>query len=416
LFPEDYLIDVERLIQLWTAEGFLLGTISSNSDTITAKQQFGRACFNDFVPLVFHQVEEESDHHQYCGVVRNNMNNDLYRMNKLMHKLARVVTAGGENITVSSMVDRVQGRTLRVSFNFALDLSCEIPDSVFETAKKLRTILLPYNTNNPRLPHEVKMTTSTCDKIFNTFKCSLRALDLHDLGIKTVPSSIEEVKYLRFLDLSHNNMEKLPSCITNLVHLQTLKLSQCHVLKELPKDIEDLSSLNHLDIEGCLDLTHLPSGINKLTSLQTLSLFVANKKQVMGGLRSLMDLNNLKGHLEISHLEQVKFSPSKEAAEYEILKNKKLQFLTLRWDHDEEDEVESEVDKDKKSLECLQPHPNLKVLLVVGYNGHTLSNWLTSLQNLVKFTLNDCPKCQFLPTMDKLQHLKVLQLRRLDSL
>ncbi|MCI56236.1 CC-NBS-LRR resistance protein, partial [Trifolium medium] len=46
------------------------------------------------------------------------------------------------------------------------------------------------------------------------------------------------------------------------------------------------------------------------------------------------------------------------------------------------------------------------MLLVVGYNGHTLSNWLTSLQNLVKFTLNDCPECQFLPTMDKLQHLK----------
>ncbi|GAU25780.1 hypothetical protein TSUD_222370 [Trifolium subterraneum] len=417
LYPEDYLIDAERLIQLWTAEGFLLSTISSNSDTITAEQQFGQACFNDFVPLVFHQVEEENDHHQYCGVVRNNMNNCVYRMNRLMHKLARQVTAGGENITMDSMVETVNGGMLRVSFNFSLDLSCEIPDSVFEKAKKLRTILLPYNTNNPRLPHEVKMTTSTCDKIFNTFKYSLRVLDLHDLGIKTVPSSIEEVKYLRYLDLSHNNMEKLPSCITTLIHLQTLKLSQCHVLKELPKDMEDFSSLNHLDIEGCLDLTHLPSGINKLTSLQTLSLFVASKKQVTGGLRSLTDLNNLRGHLEVSHLEQVKFSPSKDAAKDEFLKNKQhLEFLTLRWDHDEEDEDESDVDKDKKSLECLQPHPKLSMLLIVGYNGSTLSNWLDSLQCLVKFTLIDCPKCKFLPPMDHLPHLKVLQLRRLDSL
>jgi leucine-rich repeat protein SHOC2 len=161
----------------------------------------------------------------------------------------------------------------------------------------------------------------------------------------------------------------------------------------------------------------MPSGISKLTSLETLSLFVATKKQVTGGLRSLTDLNNLRGHLEISHLDQVKFSPSKEAAKDEFLKNKQLlEFLTLRWDHDEEDEQENKVGKDKKSLECLQPHPNLRVLLVVGYNGDTFSNWLTSLQYLVKFTLNDCPKCQFLPTMDKLQHLKVLQLRRLDSL
>ncbi|WJX56298.1 hypothetical protein P8452_41967 [Trifolium repens] len=314
------------------------------------------------------------------------------------------------------MGERAHAGMLRISFNFALDLSWEIPDSVFERAKKLRTILLPYNTNNPRLPHEVKMTSSSCDKIMNTFNYSLRVLDLHDLGITTVPSSIEEVKYLRYLDLSHN-MEKLPSCITTLIHLQTLKLSQCHVLKELPKDMEDLSCLNHLDIEGCLRITHMPSGINKLTSLQTLSLFVASKKCVTGGLRSLIDLNNLRGHLEISHLEQVKFSSSKVAAKDEFVKNKQhLEFMTLRWDHDEEDEEENKIDKDKKSLECLQPHPNLRMLLVFGYNSDTFSNWLTSLQYLVKFTLDDCPKCQFLPTMDKLQHLKVLQLRRLDSL
>ncbi|CAL5188438.1 unnamed protein product [Lathyrus oleraceus] len=405
LFPEDYLIDAERIIQLWTAEGFLT----------VPEQQFGRACFNDFVPLLFCQVEEENNHQGYCGGVRNNCS---YRMNRLMHKLARLISVSSdENLTVDLMGERVHGGMLRVSFNFALDLSCEIPDSVFEKANKLRTILLPYNTNNPRLPHEVKMTTSTCDNIFNTFKYSLRVLDLHDLGIKTVPSSIEDAKYLRYLDLSHNNIEKLPSCITNLIHLQTLKLSQCHILKELPKDIEDLGCLNHLDIEGCLHLTHMPSGINKLTSLQTLSLFVASKKQVTGGLRSLTDLNNLRGHLEISQLEQVKFSPSKEAAKDEFLKNKQhLEFLTLRWDHEEEEEEESDVDKHKKSLECLQPHPNLRLLSVVGYNGQTLSNWLASLQCLVKFTLNDCPNCQSLPPMDQLPHLKVLQLRRLDSL
>jgi len=405
LFPEDYLIDAERLIQLWTAEGFL----------INPEQQFGQACFEDFAPLVFHQAEEESDYLRYCGVVRNNMNNCLYRMNPLMHKLARQEIVGNENITVDVMGERVQDGMLRVSFDFALDLSCEIPDLVFQKAKKLRTILLPYNINNPRLPHEVKLTTSTCDKIFDTFKCSLRVLDLHDLGIKMVPSSIEDVKYLRYLDLSHNNIEKLPSCITNLIHLHTLKLSQCHVLKELPKDMDDLSSLNHLDLEGCLDLTQIPSGINKLTSLQTLSLFVASKKQVTGGLRSLTDLNNLRGHLEISHLEQVKFSPSKEAAKDDFLKNKQhLEFLTLRWDHDEEEE--SNVDIDNKFIDCLEPHQNLKELLVVGYHGHMLSNWLASLQFLGKFTLNDCPSCEFLPPMDQLPRLKVLQLRRLDSL
>ncbi|PNX58219.1 NBS-containing resistance-like protein, partial [Trifolium pratense] len=186
-----------------------------------------------------------------------------------------------------------------------------------------------------------------CNKIFNTFKDSLCTLDLNDLGIKMVPSSIEEMKYLRYLDLSHNNMEKLPSCITTLIHLQTLKLSQCHALKKLPKDMGNLSSLNHLGIEGCLRLTHMPSGISKLTDLQTLSLFVASKKHVSGGLRSLTNLNKLRGYLEISHLEQVK-----EASEDEVLKNKQhIEFMTLRWDHKEEDEKEKYIANDEKSLD-----------------------------------------------------------------
>ncbi|MCI71290.1 CC-NBS-LRR resistance protein, partial [Trifolium medium] len=43
---------------------------------------------------------------------------------------------------------------LRALFDHPIDTLCGIPDSMFEKAKKLRTILLPYTSNNPRLPHE----------------------------------------------------------------------------------------------------------------------------------------------------------------------------------------------------------------------------------------------------------------------
>ncbi|PNY17156.1 ankyrin repeat-containing protein [Trifolium pratense] len=100
LFPEDYLIDDERLIQLWTAEGFL--TIPTNNNP----EQFGQACFNDFVPFIFQQVEEKEE-------------KGVYRMNQLLHKLAKEV-AGDENIAVDSMGERVKEGTLHASFDFGL--------------------------------------------------------------------------------------------------------------------------------------------------------------------------------------------------------------------------------------------------------------------------------------------------------
>ncbi|WVZ09585.1 hypothetical protein V8G54_014115, partial [Vigna mungo] len=402
LFPQEHEIDAGRLIRLWMAEGFLWRNLYSDP------QEFGLACFNDFVPFVFQEMVSDE-----FGVVKR------YKMNRLMHELARTV-AWDENIIVDSAEVEVHERVVRSSFHFALDVQCGIPKALFENAKKLRSILLLGKTNKSRLPHEVKMTISTCEKILETFKC-LRVLDFHDLGIKMVPSSIGDLKYLRLLDLSHNNIKKLPSSITKLFHLQTLKLSQCHVLEELPKDLENLSSLIHLYLEGCLDLTHMPRGIGKLSSLQTLSLFVVGKNYQVGGLRELTDLDGLRGHLEILHLEQLNFSAPLEAKDKYLREKKHLRCLTLRWDHEEKEEEDEKkrnviAEKDKESLECLDPNPNLAVLSVFGYYGKTFSNWLSSIKCLVKFSLNDCYNCQYLPALDHLQHLRFLELRRLDSL
>ncbi|XP_061343023.1 putative disease resistance protein RGA3 [Gastrolobium bilobum] len=394
LFPKDYVIDPETLIHLWMGEGFL------SSPSIPNPEETGRGYFRDFLERsIFQDLKTDE-----FNVVRS------CRMHPLMHDIARFVTDLSdqkENITVDPEGQQVHDGVLRASFDFSLDVSGGIPASLFDEAKKLRTILLVAKTQT-RLPQELKMSTSTCEKIFDSFK-SLRMLDLHDLGLKKVPNSIGELKNLRYLNLSLNNMEKLPGSITQLSLLQTLKLSQCHLLKELPKNFEDLISLRHLDIEGCLGLTHMPAKIDKLSSLQTLSLFVASKSYPMGGLGELTSLNNLRGNLEIWHLERLKSPASQER----YLKGKQhLQHLTLRWNH--EDEQAKGTDKD--SLACLEPHENLTVLFVVGYNGPTFSDWLSSIQHLVKFSLNDCPQCQFLPPLDQLPFLRVLELRRLDNL
>jgi leucine-rich repeat protein SHOC2 len=396
LFPRDHLIDVKRLIHLWKAEGFLMDV-----NNTTAEENLS-LCFNDFLQKpIFKDIGEDKR-----GVVRK------CRMQPLMHDLACFVSDQEENIKVDPEGEKVHDRVLRASFDFSLDVSRGIPPSLYEKAKKLRAILL-WKTQT-LLPKEVTTSTSTCEKIVKSFKTTLRMLDLHDLGIKTLPSSIGEMNCLRYLDLSFNTIEKLPSSITKLSNLQTLKLSKCYLLKELPTNIDELTNLNHLEIDGCLALTQMPGKIHKLNnSLQTLTSFVVSNDYPLGGLENLAKLNNLRDHLEISHLETYGLELSENG---DYLKEKKhLQHLTLRWDHDDDEEGDSST-KDLATLECLRPHSELSSIFLVGYKGETLSTWFPSMQSLVKLSLCDCTSCIYLPQLDQLPKLRFLELLRLDNL
>ncbi|CAJ2647132.1 unnamed protein product [Trifolium pratense] len=396
LFPRDHLIDVQRLIHLLKAEGF--GFLMDVNNT-TVEENLSQY-FNDFLQKpIFKDIEEDK-----CGVVRK------CRMQPLMHDLACLVSDQEENIKVDPEGEKVHQGVLRASFDFSLDVSRGIPPSLYEKAKKLRAILL-WKTQT-LLPKEVKTSTSTCDKIIKYFKITLRMLDLHDMGIKTLPASISEMNCLRYLDLSFNTIEKLPSSITKLSNLQTLKLSQCYLLKELPTNIDELTNLNHLEIDGCLALTQMPEKIHKLNnSLQTLTSFVVSNEYPSGGLEDLGKLNNLRDHLEISHLETSSLKLSENG---DYLKEKKhLQHLTLRWDHEEEGDSST---KDMTTLECLKPHSDLRSIFLVGYKGTTLSTWFSSMQSLVKLSLCDCTSCIYLPQLDQLPKLRFVELLRLDNL
>jgi len=394
LFPRDHLIDVERLIHLWTAEGFQL-----NLENSTTEENL-REYFNDFVGMpIFKDMEEDE-----CGAVRR------CRMQPLMHDLARFVSDQMENVTVDPEGENVREGVLRASFDFSLDVSHGIPPSLFQKAKKLRAIL--FWKTQTLLPKDMNTSTSTYSQIFKTFKTTLRMLDLHDMGIKTLPKSIGDMNNLRYIDLSLNTIDKLPNSIIKLTNLQTLKLSQCYLLEELPKNIDELINLKHLELDGCLALIHMPRKLYKLgNSLQTLSLFVVSEGYSLGDLSGLARLNNLRGHLEISHLER---SSLDDDDNYLTGKNQ-LQGLTLRWNH-EDDYDEEEENADEYTLACLAPPSELRAISIVGYIGKTLPYWFPYMESLVKLSLYDCTSCIFLPHLDELPNLKFLELLRLEKL
>ncbi|XP_052877803.1 putative disease resistance protein RGA1 [Gossypium arboreum] len=244
--------------------------------------------------------------------------------------------------------------------------------------KKLRTLLRSPNMGTG-------LSQETWDFVIANCRC-LRVLELNCLDIQKISPSIYKLKHLRYLDLSANfKIKILPKSICKIQNLLALKLDRCYALQELPKKIEKLVNLIHLGCDRCYCLTQMPRGIGKLTSLETLSAFVVDEDGSHGGadLSELRLLNNLRGELKIENLGFVK--NAKEKFKAANLKEKQhLRSLVLQWDAYNGD------DDDVKSLEDLQPHPNLKELYVKGWEGDAkFPSWLSLLTNLVEITIRD---------------------------
>ncbi|KAH7527868.1 hypothetical protein FEM48_Zijuj05G0012200 [Ziziphus jujuba var. spinosa] len=66
-------------------------------------------------------------------------------------------------------------------------------------------------------------------------------------------------------------------------------------------------------------------------------------------------------------------------------------------------------------MECLEPHPTISELALMGYKGIKFSDWLSSLRNLTRFSLRKC-NCQHLSPLSQLGSLVVLILDQMTNL
>ncbi|CAN1161648.1 Disease resistance protein RUN1 [Linum perenne] len=86
-------------------------------------------------------------------------------------------------------------------------------------------------------------------------------------SLKTVPSSINNMKSLKSLDLSKTDIKSLPSSIQELVHLTRLDLGYCKSLESIPSTIQKLVELSRLYLTGCSSIRYLPQLPSKLKKL-----------------------------------------------------------------------------------------------------------------------------------------------------
>ncbi|GLU07895.1 hypothetical protein SLE2022_248340 [Rubroshorea leprosula] len=244
-------------------------------------------------------------------------------------------------------------------------------------------------------------------ELLQKLRCS-RVLSLNDKIVSPIPTSIGNLKHLRYIDFSYSQIQSLPDSVRFLGYLQTLILNNCSRIIELPASVVDLVNLHHLDIRGTNSLQKMPSQMGKLTNLQMLPKFIVGKSS---GLR-LKELNNLKylqGKLLIQDLHNV--SNIEDASEANLCKIKGLDELELGWTHDfhtsRNESYEMQV------LSQLKPYSNLRAFKIDSYGGLQFPSWIGDplFSKLEYLELCNCERSTSLPRLGQLPWLKEFVIR-----
>ncbi|KAF3790967.1 putative disease resistance protein [Nymphaea thermarum] len=246
-------------------------------------------------------------------------------------------------------------------------------------------------------------------------KCKLlRVLDLGGTQISSLPDSVGELKLLRYLDVSLTLIKELPESTSKLCNLQTLKVIFCKKLLKLPKALGNMRRLRHLLFDYCDSITYLPTGINCLTCLQTLHCFIVGKGSGCNNITELNGLNNLRGRLKITNLENVACKKDAEAAN--LVAKSNLLTLKLVWRRHQS--YQSTVTIDAEGiLEALQPPVSIERLDITNYIGPNFPSWLGNsvLCNLVQIVIDGAAQCIHLPALGNLPLLKSLSVTGTNS-
>nr|XP_017216403.1 PREDICTED: putative disease resistance protein RGA3 [Daucus carota subsp. sativus]XP_017216404.1 PREDICTED: putative disease resistance protein RGA3 [Daucus carota subsp. sativus] len=393
IMPKNSFIYKDELIQIWLALGFLLPPRRS----IALTEDIGSKYFKILLGNSLLQDEEKDE----CGnIIRCKMHDLVHDLALEVSKHHSVSVKAGEELShdckavymrLDNGVSTIKPTILKRAFERV---------QVLYAGADILLHVLPYLTH-----------------------LTVLVLNADDNQVaQELPFSLRKMKYLKHLDISHY---KLPTDITELYNLQTLRVGD---LDEIPKRFSNLINLRHLYIRNNYGKKCMFNGIERLISLQTLPYFVVSKNQnclvgQLGGLKHLSGEIRLYGLYEVANIE--------EARKAKLCEKSSIQCLQLNWrntefghedsqhndeDGSNEDEMEDKEYNDQDVMEGLEPHPNLKTLMIVGFRGKKFASWITVMLNLVKLTLRNCNRCEVLPPLSHLPKLREIVIEGMRNL
>ncbi|KAL6659390.1 hypothetical protein ACP70R_003430 [Stipagrostis hirtigluma subsp. patula] len=261
LFPEDYIIEKQRLINRWIAEGFI-----QKKDEQSAYET-GESYFNELINRCMIQpVNVKYEQAKACRV----------------HDI---------------ILDYIKCKATEENFVASLDASKNLCTSEYKARRlcvsngngKNGTICAGLTLSHIRSLVIFGLPVQTSFEPFTV----LRVLDLGDCE-KIVDhhlASIEKLFHLKYLCLRSRSITKLPEKIGELQCLQTLDVQGTRI-EELPLTITKLQRLSHLYVD--YDVTFPNGMIGQMHNLQELSQYGIESYEQVVPLQEFSKLTKLK--------------------------------------------------------------------------------------------------------------------------
>ncbi|KAL3497589.1 hypothetical protein ACH5RR_040321 [Cinchona calisaya] len=380
IFPKDTLLDTDKVVQVWMAQGLIN-------------------------PLKGSDLQMED--------IGSNYVNMLLQRSLLQNPKKDIFN----NITQCKMHDLVHDFSLHVSKNYCFNLEVESHDQTAAgndiKAEHLMLISgkqkMIKKENLEGIPSKLRTLILNGSAYLEDSLTSFRYLStliVQDGELNVLPTAIGEMKLLKYLDIVGTWISRLPNSFTMLYNLQTLRV---HYLVEIPKEFGNLINLRNFYMKGSFFFP----GISRLTNLRTLSMIKVVREAEGFQLEELEHLDNLRGKLKISGLENV--SRPESAGKTNLWRKSNIQMLELFWNPIIEDHNGIQI------LEGLKPHSNLKSLTIEGFQCSSIPSWMVTknhlsvLYNLVKIELWDMPYCKQIPSLGDLPYLQVINIDKLGS-
>ncbi|GFP90632.1 disease resistance protein rpp13 [Phtheirospermum japonicum] len=247
-FNEDATIRVEKLVQVWIAQGLVVQNEAGEEETM---EEIARRYLDELINRNMVQVKEMSTDNRVktCNI------HDLLRelsITKAKEEINFEILRDGD----SRSLDKPRHRVIyyeKESFVYSNDRN-----------KRLRSLFFRGGS--------YINACSTTPSHWKSFEL-LRILDFEDFGLKKLPDAIGSLVGLRHLGLRNNHIKKLPSSLGHLKNLEVLDVSKNYFVK-VPSAIWNMDNLRHLYMSFFIfDAPLKKSALNYLQTLNYILIY-----------------------------------------------------------------------------------------------------------------------------------------------